>query len=224
MLEKLGRDIFVNVVLTRELNRDSHQVQAKHSHPTGAVALLEMSSVVKNFVAIEHADVVESKKAALENIFALGVLAVHPPGEGDQHFVKNRFQKCAIAFSGLFAFNLINAPRRPSQHRRINVVEIPFVGWNFAVRVLIPFTDDEIELGLGELDIDQREREAVESQVPRCVPGKFPFVRHGHDALVVKMTPAGVAALLAFVWRRRLVRIAVEPSLDDVMIKLFGPK
>src|SRR5947207_2104126 len=68
MLEKLGRDIFVNVVLTRELDRNSHQVQAKHSHPTGAVALFEMRTVVENFVAIEHADVVESKKAALENI------------------------------------------------------------------------------------------------------------------------------------------------------------
>src|ERR1700681_759962 len=113
MLEELCRDIFVNVIFSRELDRDSHQVEAEHSHPTSAVALLEMGAVVKNGVAIEHADIVESEKAALENVFPLGVLAVHPPGEGDQHFVENRFQKRAIAFSGLFMLDLINAPRRP---------------------------------------------------------------------------------------------------------------
>src|ERR1700736_6462054 len=224
MLEKFGRDIFVNVILARELDRDSHQVQGKHSHPAGAVALLEMSAIVKNRAAIEHADVVETEKAALENIISLGVLAVYPPGERDEHFVENRFQKCAVAFSGLLALDLINAPRRPCQHRRINVVKIPFVGWNFPVRMLVPFAHDEIELCLGELDIDEREREAMKGQVPRCVPGKLPLVRHRHDALVVKMTPAGVAAVVAFVRWRRLVRIAIEPLLDDVMIKLFAPK
>ena len=164
------------------------------------------------------------RKAALENIFPLGVLAIHPPGEGDQHFVEDRFQECAVAFAGLFALDLINAPRRPGQHRRVDVVEIPLVGRDLAVGMLIPFAHDEIELRFGEFDVDQREREAMKGQVPRCVPGKFPFVRHRHDALVVEMTPAGVAAVLAFVRRSRLVRIAVEPSLDDVMIKLFVPK
>ena len=38
------------------------------------------------------------------------------------------------------------------------------------------------------------------------------------------MTPARIAAVIAFVRRRRLARIAIEPLLDDVMIKLFVPK
>src|SRR5229473_819167 len=130
MLKKFRRDIFVNVIFARELDRDSHQIQTKHSHPAGAVALLEMGAVGKLRVAIEHTNVVETKKAALKYIFALGVFAVHPPGECDQHFVENRFQKCAVAFSGLFALDLVNTPRRPRQHGWINVVEIPFVGRN----------------------------------------------------------------------------------------------
>src|SRR5437667_9747532 len=98
MFEKLSRDVFVNVIFRSELDRDPHQVQTKHSHPTRAVALLEMAAIVENFVAVEHANVVEPEKAALKNILPLGVLAVDPPGEGDQHFVEDRFQKCAVAF------------------------------------------------------------------------------------------------------------------------------
>ena len=74
-----------------------------------------MAAIGECVVAIEHADVVEPEKAALENIVALGVLAIHPPGEGDQHFVEDRFQKRAIAFAGLFALDLVNTPRRPGR-------------------------------------------------------------------------------------------------------------
>ncbi len=90
--------------------------------------------------------------------------------------------------------------------------------------MLIPFAHDEIELSLGELDIDERKRETVKRQVPRRVPGKFPFVRHRHDTLVVEMTPAGITSLLAFLRRRWLSRVSVEPLFNDVMIKLFVPK
>ena len=113
MLEEFGRDIFVNVILARELDRDPHQVETKHSHPTRAVTLLEVRAIVKSVVAIEHADVVEPEKTALENIIALGVFAVHPPCERDQHLVENCLQKCAIAFAGLFALDLIDAPSGP---------------------------------------------------------------------------------------------------------------
>ena len=207
-----------------ELERDPHQVEGKHSHPTRAVALLEMGAIRKTGVAVEHADVIESEKTALENIVIFGVFAVHPPGEGDKHFVENSFQKRAIAFAGLLALNLVDAPCRPGQHRRIYVAEIPFVSRNLAVRMLEPFAHDYIELRFGELDVDKSQRETMESQVPRGVPGEFPFVRHRHDSVVVEMTPLGVTTIQTFVRRRRLARIAVQPLLDDVMIKLFVPK
>src|SRR5207244_11508666 len=40
MFEELGRDVFVDVIFHRQLDRDSHQVQEKHYHPAGGVALL----------------------------------------------------------------------------------------------------------------------------------------------------------------------------------------
>ena len=43
------------------------------------------------------------RKSALENIVTFGIFAIHPPGEGDQQFVEDRFQKRAVAFAGLFA-------------------------------------------------------------------------------------------------------------------------
>src|SRR6266446_3634747 len=38
------------------------------------------------------------------------------------------------------------------------------------------------------------------------------------------MAPSVVATLLPFCRRRRLHRVAVQPLLDDVMIKLFAPQ
>ena len=120
--------------------------------------------------------------------------------------------------------DLVNAPGCPAEHRRIYIAKIPFVGGNLSVGMLVPFAHDEIELALGEMRIDQGERNAVESEVPRRVPGIFPFVRHRHDALVVKVTPLGVAAGLSLVRRWWVAGIAVQPLLDDVMIELLAPK
>ena len=81
MFEELGRDVFVNVIFHRQFDRDTHQVERKHSHPTGAVALFQMSAVRKRSAAIEYADVVEAEESAFENIFAFGIFPIHPPGE-----------------------------------------------------------------------------------------------------------------------------------------------
>ncbi len=194
MLEEFRGDVFVNRILTRQLERHSHHVQAKHPHPAGAIALLEMAAVRQRRAPIEDTDVIEAEETALENIFPFGILPVHPPGEGDEQLVERRFEKSAVAPAGLFFFDLVNAPRGPTHDRRIHVAEVPFVGGDLAVGMLIPFAQDDIELALGEERIDQRERDAMERQVPRGVPRIFPLVRHRHDALVVKMAPLGVAS------------------------------
>src|ERR1700726_4555904 len=139
MLEKFGRDIFVDVIFPGQLDGHAHQVETKHSHPAGGVTLLEMTSVWKPCASVEHADVIETKKTALENIVTLRVFAIHPPGESEKHFVKNCLQKCAVAFAGLLPLDLVDPPGGPGQHRRIHIAEIPFVSGNLSVRVLIPF-------------------------------------------------------------------------------------
>src|SRR5213080_2648932 len=204
MFEKLGRDVFVNVIFAREFNRNPHQVQRKHSHPTRAIALFKMATVEKGGAAIEYADVIESEESALKDIVTFGIFSIHPPGKGEQQFMEDRIQECAVAFAGLFALDLENAPGCPCQDGRIYVAKVPFIGGNLAVRVLIPFTDHSIELAFGKVRVDQSQWNAMKSQIPRGVPWKFPTIGHRHDALIVKMAPIGITTAPARVWRRRL--------------------
>ena len=185
--------------------------------------------VGQRLAAVEHADVVEAEKAALENVPALRVLAVDPPGEVQQQLVKDAFEKREVAgivrvfFASLLAVNLKHAPRGPGVHRRVHVAERPFVGGQLAVRVHVPFAGEQHELVLGERGVHQRQRNAVKRQVPRGIPRIFPFVRHGNDVRVVEMFPVRVAAVLAFGRRRRLGRVAAQPFRHVVVIKLLAP-
>ena len=183
MLEKFGGDVFVDMVVLRQFERDAQQVQAIHRHPARAVGLVDETAGGQRLAAVEHADVVEAEKAALKNIPALRVLAVDPPGEIQQQLVKDAFQKSEIAgiiricFASLFAVNLEHAPRRPRMHRRVHVAERPLVGRQLAVRVHVPFAREQHELALGKLRVHQRERNAVERQVPRRDTTDIPTCR-----------------------------------------------
>ena len=108
--------------------------------------------------------------------------------------MEDRLEKGAVAFSGLFPFDLINTHGGPGDDRWIDVAEVPFVSRDLSVGMLVPFPHDDIELLLGELGINQGQWDAVKSEVPRGIPGVFPFVWHRHDALVMQMPPFGVAA------------------------------
>ena len=46
--------------------------------------------------AVEGADVVETEETALEDVVALGVLAVHPPGEVDQQLVEDPLEEIDV--------------------------------------------------------------------------------------------------------------------------------
>ena len=93
------------------------------------------------------------------------------------------------------AVDLVDPPRRPGVHRRVDVAERPFIGRQLPVRVHVPFAGQQHELVLGEIRVDQREGHAVEREVPGGVPRVFPLVRHRDDVGVVEMPPIGVAAV-----------------------------
>ena len=80
--------------------------------------------------------------------------------------------------------------------RRVDIGKAPFVGGQLPVGMHVPFAQQQQQLFLGEFWIDERERNAVERQVPGGVPGEFPFVRHRDDVGVVEMCPAAVPAVL----------------------------
>src|SRR4029077_16513821 len=105
-----------------------------------------MATVGKGGATIEYADVIEPEESSLKDVVTFGIFAIHPPGKGDQQFVEDRFQKCAVAFAGLFALDLEHPPGRPPQDGWIYVAKVPFVNWNLTVGMLVPFANDGIEL------------------------------------------------------------------------------
>ena len=91
VLEELRREALVCLVFLREFERDAHEVEAEHSHPAGRVGLLQPSAEGQGLTSVNHRDVVESEEAALEDVVALAVNLVHPPGEVDEELVETFF-------------------------------------------------------------------------------------------------------------------------------------
>ena len=171
--------------------------------------------------AIEYSDVVETEKTALEDVGAIRIFAVDPPSEVEKQFVKDFFKECAVADATDSAFNFVDAPGGPGVNGRIDVAKSPFVGGKLAVRMHVPFAKQKNKLLFREIGIDESERNAMESEIPRGIPGIFPFVRHGDDVIVVEMRPILVAAFFALGRRRGTSRVSFQPGLDVVVLKLF---
>ena len=207
VLEELRRQVLVGLVVVGEEQRELEQVLAVHRHPGGAVGLLE-AAADRQRRAVERADVVEAEEAALEEVVALGVLAVHPPGEVEEQLVEDPLEEVVV----LVARDLVDAQRGPGVHRRVDVAERPLVRGQLAVRVHVPLAAQQDQLRLRELGVDVRERDAVEGEVPGRVPRVLPLVGHGDDVHVVQVRPLVVAAAPARVRRRRAGGVALEPA------------
>jgi hypothetical protein len=135
--------------------------------------------------------------------------------------VEDTLEEGAVAAPGGDAVHLVDAPRRPRMHWRIDVVERPFIGRQLSVRVHVPGARQQHELVFRECRIDQRERDAVKCQIPGGIPGIFPFVRHRDDVGIGQVWPIEVANQATRRWWLRLGRIAVEPASDIEMIELL---
>ena len=219
VLEELERHALVRVVAVGEPERHLEHVEAELAHPGGAVGLLEHAAAGEHRRAVEGADVVEPEEAALEDVVAERVLAVHPPGEVDQQLVEGGGEELEVGA----AVDAEHRERRPRLDGRVHVAEVPLVGGQLAVRVHVPLAAHEQQLVLRRGGIGVREDDAVEREVPRRVPGVLPLVGHREDVVVVQVPPAGVAPGLPRRRRRRLGRIAVEPAGDVVVIELLAP-
>ena len=93
MLEEFRCHVLVDPVLLAEFEGDMQHVQAEHRHPGGAIGLLDVATGGQRARAVEHPDIVEAEEPALEDVQALRVLAVHPPGEVQQQLVEDPFQE-----------------------------------------------------------------------------------------------------------------------------------
>src|SRR5438132_11128515 len=112
------------------------------------------------------------------------------------------FMKTSIDFSMVSLFDPINSPAGPGMHRLIHIGKFPLVSRNLPIGVLELFEQEQPEIVLGKVWVNQRKRNALEGQIPRCKPRKLPFVGHGENPHGVQMAPASVAAVLARIGRR----------------------
>ena len=83
----------------RELDGDLEHVLAEQRHPGRAVRLLQIAAGRQRRAAVEDADVVEAEEAALEDVLAEAVLAVHPPGEVQQQLVERRLEELDVGLA-----------------------------------------------------------------------------------------------------------------------------
>ena len=150
--------------------RHGHRVER---HPSGRVGLLEHRAR-RQVRPVDRADVVQPEEAALEQVVALGILPVHPPGEVDQELVEDPAQEVHVPAT----VNGEHLEGGPCLHRRVHVAEVPLVGGQGPVGVLEPLPAEQDELVLREPRVQVGQRHAVEGQVPGGEPGVLPLVRH----------------------------------------------
>ena len=140
---ELACHVFVARLFACQFQCDGQQVQGVHCHPTGPVRLFDVSAGRERRAPVEHADVVQTKKSALKDVHAIGVLAVHPPGEVQHQFVKHALQECPVAFAFPLLVDLVNSPRGPGVHRRIDVAKRPLISRNLSVGVYVPLAEHQ---------------------------------------------------------------------------------
>ena len=197
LLEELDHHVQVDVVLLRELDRDHEHRERVVRHPRGPVGLLELDPL-REVGTVDRADVVEAEEAAAEDVVAVGVLAVQPPREVDQQLLEDALEELAIAA----AVDPVDADRGHHVHRRVDVVEVPLVGRQRAVRMLEPLAQQHQELVLRERRIEMRPRDRVEAEIPRREPRVLPRIRHREHVEAVEVAPAAVPAVPTGVGRR----------------------
>src|SRR5215470_13132470 len=90
------------------------------------------------------------------------------------------------------ALYLVEENRGPGVYGRIDVAEVPLVRRNLPVRVSVEAPQHQQELVLGEIEVDERQRERMEREIPGRIPRVLPLVGHGDDVAVEHVEPFGV--------------------------------
>ena len=193
VLCELEHHVLVDRVVRGELERDPEHALREERHPRRAVRLLEMAAGRQRRTAVEHADVVQAEEPALEHVAPGRVLAVDPPREVDQQLLERALQPRDVARAALLELGLVHGERRPRVDRRVDVAEVPLVGRQLPARVEVQLAEHQLELSLGVVDVDHRQRDRVERQIPRRVPRVLPRVGHRDHVLVDHVEPVPVA-------------------------------
>ncbi len=109
-------------------------------------------------------------------------------------------------------------------HRRVDVTEIPFVGGDLSVGMRIEVPQHQQKLILGKIEVHQRKRNRMKSQVPCRIPGILPLVGHRNDVAVQHVEPLGIANVLLIRSGQRMSFMFLEPAVEVEIVVLLAPQ
>ena len=204
-------------------DRELQHVLAEEGHPGRAVRLLQVAAGGQRRAAVEDADVVEAEEAALEDVLAEAVLAVHPPGKVQQQLVERRLEEIHVRLAAQGLLGAMEEQGRPGVDRGVHVAEVPLVGGHLAAGVQVDTAEHQFHLLLGEVGVHDRERERVEGQVPGRVPGVLPLVGHRDDVLVEHVEPLRVPGV-SISGMQRVGVVLVQPVVTVEEEELLAPE
>ncbi len=224
VLKEFRGDVLVGWLGAGQFQSHGQHVQAVHTHPSRAVRLFQVAAGGQRRAAVKDADVVQPQEAAFENVVAVQILAVHPPGEVQHEFVEGICQEIDVALTAHFLLDVVDVGHGPGVDRGIDVAEVPLVGRNLAIGMQVILVQHQFELFLGKVNIHHGQGNGVESQVPGRVPGIFPLVRHGDDVFVDHVIPTLVAHRRTSQAGEVPYAVPIEPLGDVIIVKLLGPQ
>ena len=98
LVELAGYPLVARVVESQFQGQLQHHLRVE-SHPDRAIRLLQVAAGGQRRAAVKDADVVQPQKAALKDVMAVQILAVHPPGEIQHELVEGVRQKVEVALA-----------------------------------------------------------------------------------------------------------------------------
>ena len=76
-----------------QLQRNIQHRQAVEGHPSRRISLLQCTTGWQRVRTVEKTYIVKAEKATLENVLAIEILSINPPGEIEQEFLEDPFEK-----------------------------------------------------------------------------------------------------------------------------------
>src|SRR5260370_39106318 len=119
---------------------------------------------------VEYPDVVETQKPDLKYVHAIRVLAIYPPCEIQQEFMKYAFEEAPVGAPADAFLDLVDTPRRPGMHRRVAVAARPLIDGQEPVRGAIPLPHQGRAFCLADNKVQKNQREHVRTHGPPTVP------------------------------------------------------
>jgi hypothetical protein len=223
VLVELAGEVLVYRVLDGELQGDGQHVETEHRHPARPVRLLQRLPRRERRAAVEDADIVQAEESALEHVVPECVLLVDPPGEVHEELVELPLQEGPVTRPARGLLHDVHLPGGAAVNRRVHVTEVPLVGGDLSAGVQVHLVGDQLQLVLGEIEVDAGKDDAVKREIPGGKPRVFPLVGHRDDVGTLEVEPLPVAGRRAplAVGRKDLL---VEPFVHGVVIELLRPQ